>query len=456
MANKRPEIMITSGPMSGRRFAVGEGGLRLGRSSANDVCVPDEELSRNHCLFECEGEAGLRILDLASANGTFVNDVQLGSDPRILVPGDVIVVGGTTITVVGERPPEPRPASKPGPVAGAAPAPVQVDLGLGGGPGARESAPVAAPRRSPLANVLWAVAVVFICTAIGLILFLPNGTSPQSPLTPPVEEKKAALSSVGYEKVEATASRIFRYEVTVDAAGVLHAVLDDVPGENRHVDKSVKLSPAAFAGIAEIFDANREWNDLDAAYVGASADDENALNRVRIRLVRGETVKDVVVENSPEPDAFRAVRERLETFSKNELGIWAIQYSRDKLVELSAESARAADAKWEEREVEYGNLAGAIRAYREAVSYLETVNPKPEGYAELKEKLRKAEAELDERYRAQRFSADQQINLGDWARAQEELRILCDLVPDKADARHQEANAKLVDVEKRMKKGGSR
>ena len=76
--------------MSGTRFEVGPGGVRLGRSSSNDVHIPDEELSRNHCLFEQSGEAGIRITDLASANGTFVNGEQLGSDSRELKGGDTI------------------------------------------------------------------------------------------------------------------------------------------------------------------------------------------------------------------------------------------------------------------------------------------------------------------------------------------------------------------------------
>ncbi|MBR1920570.1 MAG: FHA domain-containing protein, partial [Kiritimatiellae bacterium] len=97
---KRPELLIASGPMAGSRFEVGVCGLRLGRSSSNDVHIPDEELSRNHCLFEQVGEEGVRVIDLASANGTFVNGEQLGSEARALNVGDVIEAGSTVINVV--------------------------------------------------------------------------------------------------------------------------------------------------------------------------------------------------------------------------------------------------------------------------------------------------------------------------------------------------------------------
>jgi signal recognition particle subunit SEC65 len=52
--------------------------------------------------------------------------------------------------------------------------------------------------------------------------------------------------------------------------------------------------------------------------------------------------------------------------------------------------------------------------------------------------------------------ADRAINLADWETAQKELRILCQLVPDKKDPRNKEATKKLVDVESRIGKGGSK
>ena len=173
-------------------------------------------------------------------------------------------------------------------------------------------------------------------------------------------------------------------------------------------------------------------------------------------MVRGDRVFTCFVENAPEPDAFRETRLALETFSQNELGVWAIQYSGEKLAEMSQEARRAADAKWEERDVNYGNLAAALKLYDEAVMDLETVNPKPEDFSELVTKRDMVKAELDRRYKDQRFEADRAVNMNDWERARSELRILCELVPDPQDPRHAEAAAKLVDVENRLKKGGAK
>ena len=449
---KRPELLITSGPMSGTRFEVGAGGVRLGRSSSNDVHIPDEELSRNHCLFEQSGEAGIRITDLASANGTFVNGEQLGSDSRELKGGDTIEVGSTKISVVGDEPPfAPRAAG----IKVAA----TVDLGLGaasaepaqGGVAShKQSKAQGGHQRTMIANVLWVVAALTVAVAIAVVLCAPRES--EKPVAPVVEEKtEQKLVSLHYEKVEADVTRVFSYRMEIDGSGILRVAFDDVPGENRHVDKKTKLSDKAKKRILEILE-KPGFAALDDEYVGSSVEDENALKSFRIRVVRWNSIKDVLVENTQEPDAFREVREALETFSRNELGIWAIQYSKEKLIELSDESAKVGDAKWEDREVEYGNLSTAIKAYKDALFYLETINPKPDGYAEIKEKLARTEAELKQRYEDQRFRADKAMNLGDWETAQNELKILCELVPERDDPRHAEANARLVDVENRMKK----
>ena len=450
--SKRPELLITSGPMSGTRFEVGAGGVRLGRSSSNDVHIPDEELSRNHCLFEQSGEAGIRITDLASANGTFVNGEQLGSDSRELKGGDTIEVGSTKISVVGDEPPfAPRAAG----IKVAA----TVDLGLGaasaepaqGGVAShKQSKAQGGHQRTMIANVLWVVAALTVAVAIAVVLCAPRES--EKPVAPVVEEKtEQKLVSLRYEKVEADVTRVFSYRMEIDGSGILRVAFDDVPGENRHVDKKTKLSDKAKKRILEILE-KPGFAALDDEYVGSSVEDENALKSFRIRVVRWNSIKDVLVENTQEPDAFREVREALETFSRNELGIWAIQYSKEKLIELSDESAKVGDAKWEDREVEYGNLSTAIKAYKDALFYLETINPKPDGYAEIKEKLARTEAELKQRYEDQRFRADKAMNLGDWETAQNELKILCELVPERDDPRHAEANARLVDVENRMKK----
>ena len=431
---KRPELEIVNGPLTGKKFSVPKGGLRLGRSSSNDIHIPDEELSRNHCLFEAVGEAGVRVTDLASANGTILNGALLGNDPADLKPGDEILVGATKLRVLGDVPVVPR----------------VVDLGLGG-EAPKASSPAAGEtsrRRSPFANVLWIVALAAVAAAAYVVL--------QSPLKKPVDSLRAVsdnanptVKEVYYEKVEADSSSIFRYAVRLSADGVLNVEVDNVPDEKRHVSKSQRLDEKALAELNDIL-AFEKLRSIDREYVGVTSEPPE-LDSWALKVVYSNRVRSMKVVNTQEPDAFREIREKLETFSKNQLGVWALQYSREKLVALAVESVALGTAKWSDREVQYGNLYGAVKAFEEALFYLETVNPKPDCATEARQGLELAKKELDRRCREQSFLADRAINLQQWDVAQRELATLLELIPNRSDDRNRAAAAKLVDVERRMK-----
>jgi pSer/pThr/pTyr-binding forkhead associated (FHA) protein len=445
---KRPEIEITNGPMAGKRFAVPKDGLRLGRSSSNDIHIPDEELSRNHCLFEAVGEDGIRLTDLASANGTVVNGRSLGSDSADLKPGDLIEVGATVLKVTGEKLTlhPPRPATPP-PVANGE----NLDLGLGAKPGATTPASPAARRAARLKMAIVVAAVVAVA-AVALVLtdaFLSPNANDAEIKSAAADDDSPVLREVVYEKVEANDQKIFRYEMRLSPEGVLSVAVDNVPDEERHVTKSQKLDDAALAELGSIL-AFSAIRDIDREYIGVEPDPP-ALESWTLKVVYTTHVRRVTIVNAPEPEAFRAIREKLEAFSKNQLGVWALQYSRDKLVSLADESLALAKAKWEDRDVQYGNLFGAVKAYEEVLFYLETVNPKPPSAAEAQKGLVEAKAELEQRYTNQRFLANRAINLQQWEEAQRQLLVLLELVPDRTDDRNREASAKLIDVEKRLK-----
>ena len=422
------ELQIVVGELAGRRYAVGPGGLRLGRSSSNDIHINDEELSRNHCLFEAVGDTGLRVTDLASANGTILNGRMIGGDPEVLHAGDRIEVGKTVIAVVGDD----------------ASTSSSVDLGLGA-----SAAQPGKARRSPAASVMWIVAIVALLSAMGVVLFVPRGEV-QAPAKP-VEEESPAVRELFYEKVEADSGKIFRYALRLSAEGVLSVSVDDVPKNDRRFTKSETLGAAAHAELNDIL-AFDKIRDMDSEYVGPEPDPP-ALDSFELRVVYSTNARTVRVVNTQEPEAFRAIRERLEAFSKNQLGVWAIQYSRERLVELAQESVDVGRAKWEDRDVNHGNLFAAAAAFREALFYLETVNPKPECAAAARDGLAAAKAELEKRYSDQRFAVDKALNQARWEEARRELAVLLEMVPDREDDRHREAAAKMVDVERRMKGG---
>ena len=369
---------------------------------------------------------------------------------RELKPGDRVVVGDSVIEAVN---PETLTTSATTvqlePVDGSG-----IDLGF-----ARDRAVKREERaKMSLRPLLWGAAgIVMVAAAAAILLGTPPSSDGIGALRPALTADHPRIISLAYEKVEASSEGIFRYMMSVtadrssaDGSALLRVAIDDALTDSRHIDKKKTISGAALERLALSINASGVMG-LEREYAGiAPAADQ--LKSTRLKIVRNDTIFETAVENSTLPDELRNVTAVLEAFSKNELGIWAIQYSTDKLVEMANEALAAGDAKWEEREVQYGNIAAAIRFYREGIADLETVNPKPEFHSTLVNRLNTAVAELERRYREQMFQADRAIQLSEWENARTELKIVCELVPDEQDSRHADAAAKLLDVEGRMKR----
>ena len=430
------ELLVTEGPLKGRRFAVPAEGLRLGRSSSCEISIPDPVLSRNHCLFETR-DGGLWVTDLASANGTIVNAVQLGPDSQCLRAGDRVLVSDTVIQVVSSG----EVVSKPAPVVDSVLP--KIDLGLGDGEKPEEKASTG-PFWMRL--ILWGVALVAVLVAAALILLpAPSGLDAAVEALP---EGKDELVSFAFEKVKADARTIYRYVLTYDGQS-LHVSIDDVPEANRHVKKAVELSADARARLSDIL-PTKTLAGFAPEYVGTPAE-SGTLQSFALHVVRSARAFDVSIENKAAPEEFREMCGRLETFAKSELGIWAIQSSVPELLALSADARRVAAAKWDERESNYGNLAESLRKYDEALQYLETVDPKPADFEDMRTRRATVKAELDRVYKLHRGNADQAIGTQNWEQARYELHVLLELVPDAGDERNRDASRKLQEVEDRMK-----
>ena len=99
MFKRKLELLVVRGTMSGRRFPISVNGSRLGRAGSCEIAINDPILSRHHCLFEYV-HGDLRLTDLASANGTFVNGEELCARTIVLRHNDVITVGANTDIIV--------------------------------------------------------------------------------------------------------------------------------------------------------------------------------------------------------------------------------------------------------------------------------------------------------------------------------------------------------------------
>ena len=85
-----------------RTFRLPPGaGRTLGRGTNADFIVGDALLSRVHCRFTAL-EQQLRVEDLKSTNGTFVNDKRI--DAAFLADGDRVRVGQVELSVSRGKP----------------------------------------------------------------------------------------------------------------------------------------------------------------------------------------------------------------------------------------------------------------------------------------------------------------------------------------------------------------
>ncbi len=102
-----PRLVFLNGPLEGRSVAL-DRPVIVGRAAGADVVLDDPQVSRRHALLRlAEGECV--VLDLGSANGTFVNGRRL-SGPARLRAGDRVSFGTIQSTYGGDAPGAPAEA----------------------------------------------------------------------------------------------------------------------------------------------------------------------------------------------------------------------------------------------------------------------------------------------------------------------------------------------------------
>jgi adenylate cyclase len=93
-ADGAPRLTFTDGPEA-RQFSLGQGQVwTIGRAFDNQVVVDDTSISRKHAMLQRLEGGDIVLVDLGSANGTFVNGRRV-SVPVTLRPGDRITFGTT-------------------------------------------------------------------------------------------------------------------------------------------------------------------------------------------------------------------------------------------------------------------------------------------------------------------------------------------------------------------------
>lgn len=91
--------VLERGRIAGRVFPLVKsrysprGPITIGRTSENDVVIPEYSVSRKHCIIALVNEV-YRITDLGSANGTLVDGIAIGKlAPHKLAGGEILTMG---------------------------------------------------------------------------------------------------------------------------------------------------------------------------------------------------------------------------------------------------------------------------------------------------------------------------------------------------------------------------
>jgi pSer/pThr/pTyr-binding forkhead associated (FHA) protein len=87
-------LELTIGDRLEKRYVVTDGGLKIGRSAPADIILADSRVSRSHCQIDLADDE-LRVLDLNSTNGTFVDDERV-MGTKALPVGSVLKVGSVS------------------------------------------------------------------------------------------------------------------------------------------------------------------------------------------------------------------------------------------------------------------------------------------------------------------------------------------------------------------------
>ena len=89
-------LLVIQGVDQGTRFDLSDRPMALGRDGSNPIRLLDNEVSRRHAeVRPADAPGTFRVVDLGSANGTFINGRAIDQAP--LKTGDQLRLGQTVL-----------------------------------------------------------------------------------------------------------------------------------------------------------------------------------------------------------------------------------------------------------------------------------------------------------------------------------------------------------------------
>ena len=430
-------LIIEQGKEVGREIMVPQTGIKFGRSPANDLVLDDEVVMLFQGRFFFKSDGTLWITDFSVGE-----KARLGGEPideEQLKVGDLVEVGSSAFRVISTR----REGSGPAPVAGA-PAQDEIDLGFKPvKPAGRAPAAAREPSKqaSPVYRLLQGVVTVLLLLLVVVGVTELVGAKDRSGGR---QEKGIAFA---YECVRGDADNIFRYSLELTRDGRASIEVDDC--RSRHISKRAQLSAEDLENLSRRLAGSRGFFKINSSREG-NVPGKYELYDVALTL--DGDFNHVRVLNREMPADLRQTIAILEDFAFEALDIsFTLMEDDASLIRYAQDAFRLGEESYAERDSAYGNLAKAIRHFTEVITYLETMEPKPDPYEQAMQRLEQARAEQDQRYKDYMFNVDRAMRLGDWAEAKRQLRVLAELIPDRSDERFEDISSKQLEAEDKLR-----
>lgn len=459
-----PHLLIKEGPEMGREIVIPADGARMGRSEENDIVIADAAMSRFQCRMYFR-EGFLHLMDLGSTNESLVNnkpvsDVALRFGDEILIgesilkvlndglherSGSAISAAPQTVEAIVDVEPAPiifnmegeddpsnihqdEPEMEP-----AHPSSVNVDLGLGRREeleGAKEKGAKGANLSLILVTLITMLIVFVIC-----LLVLRNSIPP--PVQIGAEDEGLR---VHYEKVIAGDGNIFRYALNLSDNGSISAEVHDLR-QQRNIVREETVNAEQIMRLKNQLLGNKDsFLGLQDEYEGLPV---GAHESFMLTVIYGNEAKTVRVSNQLEPDIFKQVREQIEAFANNEIGLINFQIPPEELRKRAGESWKNAQELYSQRDVKNRNLWEATQKLKDVIFLLETIEPKPAYYQDavtLRQEWRK---NLIDKIGKLEFEAVRQNQLGETRRAIELNQRILATLPEATHKQYKEAFNRL-------------
>ena len=98
-SGEKAMVVIARGPQKGSRFLITADGVSIGRSTESSIFLDDVTVSRSHAQIKREDSGAFVLVDNASLNGTYLNNVSV--EKNVLKNGDEIQIGKFHFVFIG-------------------------------------------------------------------------------------------------------------------------------------------------------------------------------------------------------------------------------------------------------------------------------------------------------------------------------------------------------------------